>query len=826
MIELQYKKGDYQQSLKAMLETGFQPGNTSWLSMTILQDSEKSEEYFCLQMHHCLYDGWSMGLYMNDFIQSYSTKQVGQGVDFKPYIQYIQTRSEVLDEFWYLYLQDLKPSVLFSTKTRSEDWIPIRWDVPLNVEKLQIMNLCQRFQVTESSIFKTLLGLVFQMYTQTDDVVFGEVVSGRDVPVPGIDQVGGPTISTIPTRIQCASSMKLQDLFTKIEKEHISRFEYSAITISKLEELIADSNEFLRPLKDDDALQWTEISFPFEIQVDVTSQGVKVNCSVQNNEWKSLVDQMMLQLQVMLLELCNITSEIATVGDVVKLPSDMKHQLLQWGTGEQIPLVVEYALEPFLQIAKNTPDLQALEQGDMKMSYGELHQYSSNLKNYLIEKGVKNGDFVPLITSRCFGMIIGMFGILKAGAAYIPIDNSMPLERIQTILEEAGVKHVLIDSTTNKEILEFCGDKFQTIVLSNELWERSTVEQSPNRLVKATDPAYVVFTSGSTGKPKGVVVSHFSLVNYATTQVPKCAEMFSRWGNLVSINFDMNTSDVFLTTLNSCCLVLKSSENFDVLKKIQSCVITPSLLKLLDPLDFNDLKQLIVAGESIPFDLLSKWENSVTFINGYGPSEATCLASTSILNDKSLVTIGKPLPNTVQYIVNERLELVPAGVKGELLIGGAGVAIGYLNRPDLTAEKFLPNHFLNDGSRMYRTGDVCRWTEDGEIEIMGRSDDQVKVNGYRIELNEVRDNLEFVDSAEVLKIDNKLVAFVTPDTVNVEKVLEAAMEKLPHYMIPSLVVPLKQFPLTGNGKVFYLIDSRLTRKLWLKWISASSKPIL
>ena len=265
---------------------------------------------------------------------------------------------------------------------------------------------------------------------------------------------------------------------------------------------------------------------------------------------------------------------------------------------------------------------------------------------------------------------------------------------------------------------------------------------------------------------------------------------------------------------------MREAGNFDVLTKVDSADLTPSLLNILDPALYTNLKQVVVGGEALSKELLAKWTKQTQFVNTYGPTEVTVISSWKVFSGiegvDEAITIGKPLANTVQYIVDMNNQLVPVGVTGELLIGGAGVALGYLHQPGLTDEKFIPNTFAKDGSKMYRTGDLCRWLDNGEIEFIGRADDMVKVNGYRIELNEVRDNLMGVEAAEVLKVGNMLVAYITPETVDVEKIKDGLLERLPHYMLPSVFVTLPAFPLTGNGKVKRKVESFLFECVWKK----------
>jgi non-ribosomal peptide synthetase component F len=280
--------------------------------------------------------------------------------------------------------------------------------------------------------------------------------------------------------------------------------------------------------------------------------------------------------------------------------------------------------------------------------------------------------------------------------------------------------------------------------------------------------------------------------------------MGDKVAQLASISFDICVSEIFNTLVVGGTLILRVERDyFEAVRKANIVITTPTSLLKMDPKDYPNLKIVVAAGENLQQSIVDKWTPFVNLKNAYGPSETTCGCTTGDLTTGKAVTIGKPLPNTLHYIVDKHMQLVPIGVAGELVIGGPGVALGYLNRPDLTKEKFVPNHFLKDGTTMYRTGDVCKWNEEGEIQIMGRMDDMVKVKGYRIELDEVAAALQrhpSVTAATVLVKEDQLVGYVTPmvDTTVVRDFITAI---LPYYMIPSVIIALLEFPMTSNGKV-------------------------
>ncbi|KAJ2991561.1 hypothetical protein HDV02_003691 [Globomyces sp. JEL0801] len=488
------------------------------------------------------------------------------------------------------------------------------------------------------------------------------------------------------------------------------------------------------------------------------------------------------------------------------LPENAVQELIKMGSSSSIPLPWDCAHYSFEYVANQNPSLIALEKGLSSITYGEFYNKAHALAKRLVEKGVQKSDSVPIITSRSFEFLISMFSVMKAGAAFIPIDNALPKERISIILADSKCKHVLIDQTTNKDLLDHLNNSNQyvSIVLHKELFLPFVGEEKyllPD--IEGTDPAYIVYTSGSTGKPKGVIIKHASVSNFANVAVPSVYEVKNRkWASILSINFSAFVKDIMISLSHGSTSILKDDDSFAAIKRADSIHGTPSLLSMLDPLEYPNLKLVVLGGELPSLDVFKKWENHATVYNSYGVSELTHTPSSKLWNSQDeFISIGKPLPNFHFYIMDEKLRLVPKGVVGQVVIGGLGVAKGYLHQPELTDEKFVEDYIRNDGSKMYLTGDFGKWRENNEIEITGRLDDMVKMNGYRIELEEISKNLLHVDKSIVLKIGNELVAFVTPVSANSDQIMESAVQTLPHYMLPTMIIPLEDFPVTGNGKI-------------------------
>ncbi|KAJ3200590.1 hypothetical protein HK099_002596, partial [Clydaea vesicula] len=475
--------------------------------------------------------------------------------------------------------------------------------------------------------------------------------------------------------------------------------------------------------------------------------------------------------------------------------------LLALGSGLNYTVPFEFAHQAFEQTALNEPDRLAIEHENMSLTYGELNQKSQNLCQKLIKRGVSVGDYVGIYTVRSIEMVVAMFAVLKAGAAFMIIDAGLPSSRKMYMLEVSKCKTVLVhpevefDSKITMDAIDFIP------ISLTERFDDTFIGKVDG--TSGNNPSYVIFTSGSTGKPKGVVASHSSLSNFIYSPVVcKPFKKGYKVAQSASIGFDMCIMEMFFALSNSCSLILRSEKNYyAALSKADAIAITPTGLDTMNPEDFKNIKVILVGGEYCSQKIADKWSSQTKLFNMYGPSEVTVASSGTQLFKGDEVSIGYPLPNTVQYIVDKNLKLVPHGVAGELLIGGSGVALGYLNMPDLTKEKFIPDFFAKDGSRLYKTGDICRWGDNGEIQYLGRNDDMVKVKGYRIELNEVSgvvSNFVDVENCVVQVKDGNLVAYITPKDVNIELIREFVSSSLAHYMCPAAYVTLDVFPTTAN----------------------------
>ena len=460
-----------------------------------------------------------------------------------------------------------------------------------------------------------------------------------------------------------------------------------------------------------------------------------------------------------------------------------------------------------------------------ELTYGELDRRANQLAAHLVRRGIGSGDLVGLYLDRSEEMLVGLLGVLKSGATYVPLDPMFPRERIRLMLEDSGV-HLVLSHARLVETLPESG--FQVVALDAE-WEQIAGEPTTRSGTEiASDSlAYVIYTSGSTGRPKGVQISHRAVVNFLTTMAREPG--FKDGDVLLStttLSFDIAVLELFLPLLTGGRVVVASRDDgldghriAQLLEGYDVSVMqaTPATWRLLLESGWSGRPSLkiLCGGEALPEELAGRLlESGAELWNMYGPTETTVWSTTKKIDSlDGPVTIGRPIGNTQVYIVDAHLNPVPVGVAGELLIGGDGLARGYFNRPDITSERFLPDPFSGKaGARLYRTGDLARFRPDGEIVLLGRIDHQVKIRGFRIELGEIEVALTRHDEVEQAVViareerpgDRVLVAYyTTPEGSDIptSELRDALQDQLPDYMLPSSFVHLESLPLTPNGKI-------------------------
>lgn len=478
-----------------------------------------------------------------------------------------------------------------------------------------------------------------------------------------------------------------------------------------------------------------------------------------------------------------------------------------------------------------TPDVPAISFEQTVLTYSELETQANRLAHYLLSKRMGVGGRVGLLMHRSEHLIVAMLGILKSGACYVPLDPAYPRERIAFMLSDAGISMVVASADVPEDLLRLLDEMPGVYCIYPSDWSKGDVMR-PTTGVAGEDIAYVMYTSGSTGQPKGVNVPHAGISNRVlwakrTYPLSQCDRVLQK----TPFNFDVSVGEIFWPLVSGACLdVLEPALHrdperlVDVIRRheITACEFVPSMLQAFLNVncaaECSSLRLVLCNGEPLPLPTARRFHEllpAAQLHNVYGPTEASVNVtawSCAEIGRTGKILIGRPIDNTEIYILDSGLNAVPPGVVGEIYIGGRGLAQGYLNKPGLTAERFIPNPFGASGDRIYRTGDLGRFTSGGQIEILGRTDHQIKLRGFRIELGEIEIALRqdaSVNAAVVIPHDfasgdTRLVAFVVPsgsEPFSVSRLRTALRGMLPEYMVPQMFVVIPEVPVTSNGKI-------------------------
>ncbi|MDF5726912.1 MAG: amino acid adenylation domain-containing protein, partial [Rhizonema sp. PD38] len=548
------------------------------------------------------------------------------------------------------------------------------------------------------------------------------------------------------------------------------------------------------------------------------------------------IQQMLDQYQNLLYNI--VANPEQNLGELPLLTQEQQQSLVTWNSNHIEYPERECIHKLFAAQVERSPNAIAIEQDGQRLTYRELSDHTNQLAHYLQNLGVKPETLVGICVDRSLEMIVGLLGILKAGGAYVPLDPAYPKQRLAEILADTQLGILLTQERFQKKLSDYTG---KTIFLDTD-WKVIAQNSTANPIsdVQLHNQAYIIYTSGSTGKPKGVMIEHWSLFNFVMTAIHEyeinAADHILQFA---SICFDTSIEEIFPCLCVGATLVLRteqmlhsSNEFWQCCQELQLTVLDlptaywHQLVAELNPQDSRipaSLRIVIVGGEEAQLEKVKHWHTCVAHLphppqlfNSYGPTEATVITTLHRFNSAAVtsVSIGRPISNAQVYILDQYLQSVPIGVPGELHIGGASLARGYWQRPELTAEKFIQNPVsCATCDRLYKTGDLARFRADGTLEYLGRVDDQVKIRGFRIELGEIetmlRQHLQVRQAVVIARVDipgqKRLVAYVVPHQPQptTDELRHFLKQKLPNYMVPSAFVLLEALPMTPNRKVDY-----------------------
>jgi amino acid adenylation domain-containing protein/non-ribosomal peptide synthase protein (TIGR01720 family) len=847
--------GTLQQYMEAGVRRPFDLSADAMMRVHLVHTAR--EDYVLLiVLHHIAFDGWSISVMVRELAQTYRALVSGNPAGLSnlqiQYADYAIWQREYLSgeklaaglSYWKEQLHDIQPLRL------PGDRLPLTGQKPVGGYVYKLIDLTLQEQLKELSqkegatLFMTLLAvfkILLYRYTGQSDISLTTPLAGRRQ--QELEPLIGFFVNTLILRTPVNAENSFAQLLQKVRLVTLDAYEHQDIPYEKIIQEIDTARNHaqnalfqimftLQNMPDTGTLDLggvdldsydTGESIPkLDISFELTEspQGLHLGISYRSDIYSAEAVQRIAAHYEELLK--QVTMQpAATVGTLRMLTATEQYRILNTFNETTIDYGTEDTIiDLFSKRVAQTPDAVALVFGNESLTYLELDKRSNRVARYLQHQGICKEQLVGICVDRCPDMVVSILAVLKAGAAYVPLDPSYPQERIAYMLQDSECE-ILITQQTHGEWLPWKKDANKLICIEN--LDALTAGFSHDRLAtnnKGNDLAYVIYTSGSTGLPKGVMVEHKGVVNLAHNQAgPLALQPGIAVLQFSSLSFDASCYEIFLTLLNGGRLVLCPKE---VLLDTSRCcrllneqqvdlVVLPPSYQAIIKDEILPVKTIVSAGEALNAALARElMQKGIKLINAYGPTENTvcALLSEDPVHSTGCVTIGRPIGNVTAYILDSYLQPVPEGVAGELFLGGVQVARGYWKRPDLTQEKFIADPFSNTG-RLYRTGDVARWLPDGNMEFLGRADDQVKIRGYRIEVAEVQEALgraagvkECVVVADSDAQDQlRLIGYVVPGKdYDQAAVLRAMQENLPEYMIPSVLVEIDSIPLTANGK--------------------------
>jgi amino acid adenylation domain-containing protein len=853
---------EQQERFKAYLQAdrslGFDFSKAPLMRLALIQLTEDAY-YLVWSHHHILLDGWSVSLVMKEVFALYEAFSRGKEIKlershpFRNYIAWLLKQDMLKAEsFWRQTLKGFRaptPLAFDSPRARpkGEKDSSDEQEMSMSAEGAdRLKALARRHRLTLNTFVQGAWALLLSCYSGEQDVLFGSVVSGRPAALEGVETTVGLFINTLPMRVQISPGASVLPWLKQLQQQQIElrEYEYSPLVD------IQGWSEVPRGMPLFESILVFE-NYPVEaslqkengkLEVDVLDLFEKTNTPLtfvatyeDSLSLKIVYDRHRFSARAinrMLEHLRNLLEAIAANPEqrLCDLPvlttSERQLMLVEWNRTQANYPADKCIHALFEEQAKRTPSAVAVVFEEERLTYAELNEQANQLARHLQSFGAGPESLVAICMDRSLDMVIAILGVVKAGAAYLPIDPAYPKKRIAFMIEDAAASaiitwHELAHILPQTEAKAICLDSDRPAIRE---YDRTNLDSGAT----TDNLAYVIYTSGSTGLPKGVQIQHSSLLNLILWhQRTYHITSEDRASQLAAPGFDASVWEIWPYLTAGASIHLPSEDirfspsaliDWMISNSITIGFVPTPLMEAMLSVDWPEVKSLraLLTGG----DKLTRYpSSSLSFelVNHYGPTECTVVASSAIVPSKHesgiAPPIGKPISNIQIYLLDRNLDPVPVSATGEIYIGGDGLARGYFNRPDLTAERFVPNPFSDkEGDRLYKTGDLARYKEDGDIEYLGRVDHQVKIRGFRIELGELESALAehpAVREAVVIAREDdpgnkRLVAYLVAEdlsTYDSRELLDCLKGVLPSYMMPADFVLLDALPLTPNGKI-------------------------
>ncbi|BBM84605.1 non-ribosomal peptide synthetase [Candidatus Uabimicrobium amorphum] len=813
-----------------------------------------AEKYLLLMtFHHMIFDGWSQYIFIRDLANIYQATSGGESVDLNPLpIQYTDFaawsrkqdfRSRIA--YWKEHLANLPILELPKDKMRPKSQSYQGKKIPLSFTKTTYQNLKAQSRKHEVTLFTTVLSVFYTLlykYSQQQDIVVGVPFAGRDT--VEVENLIGMFMNPLPMRICLSDDITFADLLKKVHTTYLQAHsnqmplqliskELGVKRSANYESLFQTlfifenfptlpkkmDNIDILPEKDPSEFSFLDISFEFvDNQNELQGFFFYATDLFHDATAQKFVDHF-----------CHLIDEIITnpqqrISQLQMVSDEERAQLIAISTGPQREIYPRCFHELFTEQAKKTPNQTAAIFCNQRITYHQLDCRANQLAHYLHAQ--QPAKLIAILMDRNLDFLVTILAIFKMGAAYLPLSPKHPQKRHQQIIDSSGVSHIITCDQYSALAKKLCVNKIYNI--SSIDFEKLPTQQL-NISTELQDLAYVIYTSGSTGLPKGAMVNHKGMVNHIYAKIEDL-ELTAQdiIAQTASQCFDISVWQFLANLLvGGCVQIFPDDVVYDpqtLVHEINDNQISiwetvPSLMKLIlnvlknDPMPFARLRWLIPTGEVLSPHLAKEWLQSypqIPLVNAYGPTECSddvthYVIDTPPTTDAHNMPIGKPIRNITTYVLDKNLHILPVGIPGELHVGGVGVGDGYLNDEQRTKKVFIKNPFSQTSTKLYKTGDIAKYLPDGNIQFLGRLDNQVKLRGLRIELGEIEVALERypqIQQAAVVYNEQLLIAYIVTHREYAEKNLRIFLEEtLPQYMIPQHFVCLESMPLNANGKI-------------------------